>query len=194
MNHSRIPTTSPSLWQDTHERFGRVSRYLHWLMAALFVWQFAGMIAKVTLGRDANLTQMIAGTHADIGVLLLILMIIRGAWGLTQIGQRPTHGEGFWGVAAWLGHAGLYVLMLVVPALATLRMLGNNRAFEWFGLIPLNDGQGDKVAWMMEPGNAAHGLLGWVLLAVIVGHVFMVLIHRFVWKDDVAQRMIGRVK
>jgi cytochrome b561 len=30
-----------------------------------------------------------------------------------------------------------------------------------------------------------------VLLAAIVGHVLMVLVHRYVWKDDVAQRMVG---
>jgi cytochrome b561 len=46
---------------------------------------------------------------------------------------------------------------------------------------------------MTAPASAAHGLLGWVLLALIVGHIAMVLLHRWVWKDDVAQRMVGRV-
>ncbi|WP_312690208.1 cytochrome b/b6 domain-containing protein [Brevundimonas nasdae] len=45
---------------------------------------------------------------------------------------------------------------------------------------------------MTAPANAAHGLLAWVLLAAIAGHILMVLVHRFVWKDGVAERMIGR--
>jgi cytochrome b561 len=36
-----------------------------------------------------------------------------------------------------------------------------------------------------------HGLLAWVLLAAIAGHILMVLVHRFIWKDDTVGRMIG---
>lgn len=181
-------------WRDTPQRYGRISRWLHWGMALLFAWQFAGMIAKVTLGRDAALTGALSAAHSHVGLLLLVLIVLRGVWGLMQMGQRPRNGAGFWGVAAWLGHAGLYVLMLVVPALAALRMLGNNRPFSWFGVIPLNDGSGEKVEWMVAPASAAHGLLGWILLALIAGHVVMALIHRFVWKDEVMQRMLGRAQ
>jgi len=28
---------------------------------------------------------------------------------------------------------------------------------------------------------------------LIAGHVLMVVVHRFVWRDEIAQRMIGRV-
>lgn len=181
-------------WRDSPQRYGRISRWLHWSMALLFAWQFAGMIAKVTLGRDAALTGTLSGAHAHIGLLLLALMVVRAIWGLMNMGQRPSNGTGMVGIAAWLGHAGLYVLMLVVPSLAALRMLGNNRPFSWFGIIPLNDGTGEKVEWMVAPASAVHGLLGWALLALIAGHVLMVLVHRWVWKDDVAQRMIGCVK
>lgn len=198
---SRIPKNPPlsaalhiptNVWRDTPQRYGRISRALHWLMALLFAWQFAGMIAKVSLGRDAALTGLLAGAHSHVGLLLLMLFIIRAIWGLLNSGRRPANGAGFLGIAAWVGHLALYLLMLVVPLLAALRMLGNDRPFAWFGWIPLNDGTGEKVEWMVAPASAAHGLLGWVLLACIVGHVLMVLVHRVVLKDDVAQRMLGR--
>lgn len=186
-----LASTAPG-WCDTPQRYGRISRWLHWGMAALLAWQFAGMLAKVTLGKDATLTAALSGAHAHIGLLLLVLLVLRGAWGLLNSGQRPRHGAGWMGVAAWLGHGALYALMLVVPFLAMLRMLGNARAFHWFGVWTLNDGSGEKVEWMVAPASAVHGLLGWVLLALIAGHVLMVLVHRWVWKDDVAQRMLGR--
>lgn len=195
--HPSAPHAAPpsrSVWRDTPQRFGRISRGLHWGMALLFAWQFAGMLAKVTLGKDAVLTSTLAGAHAHVGLLLLVLMAVRGLWGWTNLGHRPRHAAGALGLASWLGHLSLYALMLIVPFLALLRMLGNNRPFSWFGVIPLNDGLGEKVEWMVAPASALHGVLGWVLLALIVGHVLMVLVHRWVWKDDVAQRMLGRIQ
>ena len=181
------------VWRDTPQRFGRISRCLHWGMALLMAWQFAGMLAKVGLGKEAALTGILSAAHAHVGLLLLVLCMARGVWGLMNSGRRPSNGTGFMGVAAWLGHAGLYLLMLVVPFLALLRMLGNTRPFNWFGFIPLNDGSGEKIEWMVAPASAVHGLLGWLLLALIVGHMLMVVLHRWVWKDDVAQRMLGRL-
>ena len=182
-----------NVWRDTPQRYGRISRWLHWGMAVLLVWQFAGMVAKVSLGRDAALTSALAGAHAHVGLLLLVLFVVRAGWGLANSGRRPTNGAGVLGIAAWLGHMTLYLLMLVVPLLAALRMLGNNRPFAWFGWIPLNDGSGEKIEWMVAPASAAHGLLGWVLLVCIAGHALMVLVHRVCLKDDVAQRMLGRL-
>ena len=186
--------TAASVWRDTPQRFGLISRGLHWAMALLLVWQFAGMVAKVTLGKDAALTSVLAGAHAHVGLLLLVLAVLRCLWGWANKGRRPRHGAGVMGAAAGLGHLALYTLMLVVPFLAMLRMLGNNRPFNWFGVIPLNDGQGEKVEWMVAPASAVHGLLGWVLLVLIIGHMLMVLVHRYLWKDDVAQRMLGRMQ
>lgn len=183
---------SSNILHDTPERYGCISRGLHWGMALLFAWQFAGMIAKVSLGKDAALTGILSSAHSHVGLLLLLLLMVRAVWGLVNRGRRPSNGTGLLATAAWLGHLGLYVLMLVVPLLATMRMLGNNRPFSWFGIIALNDGSGEKVEWMVAPASAVHGLLGWVLLALIAGHVLMVLVHRYVLKDNVVQRMLGR--
>ena len=187
------PSASLSPWRDDRRRFGRISRWLHWSMAALLGWQFAGMLAKVGLGKAHVLTQWLTPSHSHIGILLLVLVVVRAVWGLTQLGRRPaTPGWAAW--AAWGGHLVLYALMLLVPLLATLRMLGNTRPFAWFGLLPLNDGTGERIEALVAPGNAWHGTLGWVLLALIVGHILFALGHRFLLNDDVAQRMIGRVR
>ena len=181
-------------WYDGPRRYGYVSRILHWSMAFLMLWQFAGMVAKVTLGRSSPLTGLLAGAHSNVGLLLLVLAVVRAIWALSQRTHRPGHAAGVQAFAAWLVHTLMYLLMLIVPALAALRMLGNNRAFSWFGVIPLNDGTGEKVEWMVAPACAFHGLLGWVLGALILGHMVMVLVHHFMWKDDVAARMAGRVR
>lgn len=191
---SMHPVARPaSKWRDAPQRYGYISRTLHWLMALLMGWQFAGMIAKVMLGRDSVWTQTLSGAHAHVGLLLLILVFVRGIWALTQRPKRPEQRDGLWGVLAWMGHILLYALMVIVPLLAALRMLGNDRPFLWWGWIPLNDGAGPKVEWMVAPASVAHGWLGWLLLALIVGHIGMVLVHHYVWKDGTARRMWGRL-
>ena len=183
----------PSLpWRDTPDRYGLVSRFLHWGMALLFAWQFAGMVVKVTVGRSP-LTAFLVGTHASVGALLFLLILLRGAWGLYNLRRRPPHEPGPLGLAARLGHLALYALMLAVPALALLRQYGSGRAFAPFG-IPLWPASGERIEALVAPANTAHGLLAWTLLALIGGHIAMVLLHRFLWRDGVLTRMAGRAR
>lgn len=178
-------------WRDTPQRYGLVSRVLHWGMALLFLWQFAGMAVRLTVGRSP-LTAVMVGSHAGIGTLLFLLLLLRAAWALGQRRRRPPQGPGLGGRAARLGHLALYALMLVVPLLALLRHYGSGRAFAPFGL-PLLPGGRERIEALMQPANLAHGLLAWLLLALVAGHVGMVLLHRLWWRDGVAARMgLGR--
>ena len=43
---------------------------------------------------------------------------------------------------------------------------------------------------LMAPANAAHGLLGWALLALTLGHVAMALAHAYLWREDTLTRML----
>lgn len=173
---------------DDPARFGLVTRVLHWTMAALFAWQFAGMIVKVTVGRSP-LTAFLVGTHGSVGALLLLLLAVRGLWGLYNLSRRPSYAPGFLGLAAVVGHLALYGLMLVVPMLALLRQYGSDRPFLFFG-IELLPGRPEKIEWMMAPADLLHGVLGWTLLALIIGHILMVLVHRYVWNDGLVERML----
>ncbi|EHM03050.1 Nickel-dependent hydrogenase B-type cytochrome subunit [Acetobacteraceae bacterium AT-5844] len=176
---------------DTPQRYGLVSRALHWGMAALFAWQFTGMAVRILVGRHP-VTAFMVGSHAGMGTLLLILVLLRGAWGLANARRRPPRDVGLIGRLAQLGHLALYALMFIVPSLALMRAYGSGRAFAPFG-IPLFPGfEGGPVSWMTAPANAAHGLLAWTLLALVAGHVAMVIVHRVIWRDDVLHRMAGR--
>lgn len=176
--------------RDTGLHYGKITRMLHWTMALLFVWQFAGMSLRLAFGRTP-VVSFFVGTHASIGTLLMSLALIRAVWGLFSLRSRPPHEGGIVGVAARLGHLALYSLMLVVPSLAILRAYGSQRGAAFFG-IPVIPGAPQKIDWMVNAGNAAHGLLAWILLAMIAGHIAMVIIHRTVWKDNVLNRMAGR--
>jgi len=176
-------------WRDTPFRYGFVSRMLHWGMALLFAWQFAGMAVRLAVGRSP-LTAFMVGTHRGVGTLLLLLVLVRGAWSLFNLRQRPAYGQGLASWGARLGHIVLYGLMMVVPALALLRQYGSGRAFAPFG-IPLMAGFDGRIEGLVAPANAAHGLLAWALLVLIAGHITVALLHRFLWRDDILARMAG---
>lgn len=186
------PVVAPvSRWRDTPRRYGGVSRGLHWGMALLFLWQFAGMVIKELVGRGP-LAALFVGSHRDLGTLLLLLLLLRAVWALWQWPQRPPHEPGWLGRLALLGHLALYGLMGLVPALALLRQYGSGRAYAPFGL-PLMETSA-PVPWMVAWGNALHGWLAWLLLALIAGHVAMALLHRWLWRDALVQRMLGTLR
>lgn len=176
-------------WTDDGYRYGRLTRWLHWAVAGILAWQFTGMAVKLIVGR-APITAFWVGTHKWVGTVLMLLILVRAVWGLWNMTRRPPHQPGLIGLAALAGHLTLYALMLVVPALALLRQWGSGKPLEAFGVTLMEKG-GAEIAWMTAPADAAHGLLAWVLLAAIVGHIAMVLVHRYVWNDGTTRRMLG---
>ncbi|WP_415844325.1 cytochrome b [Stutzerimonas zhaodongensis] len=171
---------------DTPARYGTVSRFFHWTMAAILAWQFATALSHLLL-EDTAIEGFLWSTHKAVGLLLIVLVVLRGLWSLRNRGHRPPSLSPM----ANLGHLALYLLMIVVPLIGLLRQYGSGRAFEPFG-IPLMPGfEGDRIEWMMAPGFL-HSWLGWLLLAMVVGHIAMVFIHRRRPRDeDVLARMLG---
>lgn len=175
---------------DTFRHYGLVSRALHWGMAILFAWQFGGMALKSVVGRTP-LMGFWVGTHASVGTLLLGLIFLRACWAVAQWKRRPAYQEGWLGRAASLGHLALYVLMLLVPFMALMRMFGAGRGVRLFG-VQIRQASNEAVTWMTAPADFLHGNLAWLLLALVAGHIFMVFVHRYWLGEDVLSRMTGR--
>ncbi len=182
-----IMNKSNRFW-DTSDGYGLVSRCFHWSMAVLFAWQFTSTILRV-LAKDTSLYNFFWPTHYQVGFVLLLLVLFRGVWGLLNLSRRP-HKSGTLGKLAGLGHLVIYALMFAVPALALLRTYGGGRGFSFLGM-EIFAKTGVQDAALTAPANAAHGFLGWVLLAIIAGHVLMVFIHHFALRDNTLRHMIG---
>ncbi|MBS1180836.1 MAG: prokaryotic cytochrome b561 family protein [Proteobacteria bacterium] len=173
---------------DHPEGYGTVSRALHWLMAALFAWQFLSAILH-GVDREMPAARFFWSWHMSVGVLLLVAVLLRGAWALINLGNRPVHTAGLLGTAARLGYLVLYLLMLAVPLVAVVRAYGSGRGLSVFGIEVLAGG-GERIPALMAPANAVHGLLGWALLALTLGHVIMALAHAYLWREDTLTRMV----
>ena len=171
---------------DTPQRYGTLTRALHWVVAILVIWQLT--TATVTsLAEDSALDEILWATHKPIGFTILVLMVLRLSWALINHARRPASVSRL----ARLGHLVLCGLVLFIPTIALLRQYGSGRAFEPFGLPLMAGFESPEIEWMMTPANLLHGWLGWTLFALALGHVLMTLHHRFSRRtEDVLPRML----
>lgn len=119
---------------DSPARYGAVTRFFHWSVAALIAWQFLGMGLKIALGRDHAIAGFMTGTHGSVGFVIFILVWLRVVWAVLNRRQRPAQEGAVPGWAVKLGHLALYALMLFVPTVAVMRAFGGERPFAVFGL------------------------------------------------------------
>ncbi|WP_244488657.1 cytochrome b/b6 domain-containing protein [Bosea sp. Leaf344] len=173
--------------RDTAESYGLVSRFLHWLMALLLFWQFAGALLYVGIG-DTAVTRFVGGRHLELGAVLFVLVILRAGWALINRERRPIR-HGLADRAAGFGHALLYGLMLFIPAIALLRQFGSGKPFSVFGLRVM-PGRSERIAWLEAPADLLHYWLGFALLALALGHASFALAHRASGKRHLLRRML----
>jgi cytochrome b561 len=157
---------------DSSDKYGSVSRALHWLMALGFAWMFF-TAALHYFADETPITDMLWPTHSVMGFTVFCVGVFRVIWAALNISRRPPSLSSL----SRLGHGVLYALMLVIPALALLRTYGADRPFSYLG-ISLMEPTGQKIQWMIDLAGLLHGELGWTLLALAVGHIGMVYVHR----------------
>ncbi|WP_246032966.1 cytochrome b [Falsirhodobacter xinxiangensis] len=176
--------------RDSPDMYGRVTRLLHWTIAALMLWQFLGMALRLIFGRR-DFVSFFVGGHALVGTVLFVLIVLRVVWMLANRKNRPDHGDGLLGLGARLGHLALYAVMATVPSVALLRAWGGDRGLSLLG-VEVFAPKAVPVEWTQTLAGAVHGELAWVMLALIAGHVVMVGLHEGMWRDGTLARMVGR--
>ena len=172
---------------DNSDRYGLISRVLHWGMAALFAMQFASAVAHWALPRENTLRDALWSYHFSLGTTLFLLVLLRGVWGLWNLSRRPAE-SGPMGSLAKAGHAGLYALMVIVPMFKIIGSAGGTRGFSYLG-IQIFPARETAIAWT-ETISDLHGTLGWILAALVIGHIGAAVIwHHFIKRDGILKRM-----
>lgn len=179
-------------------RYTKTAMLLHWVMAI-------GIVANVALAwlwpyfADDNVRPAI-DTHKSIGVTLLGLAILRLLW---RFGHRPpaypASYKGWERTASHLVHWGLYLILFAMPLTGWIMDSAYKNAAEtpmyWFGTFEF-----PRIGFIMtmEPGlrdrvhdkfGAAHGLLQWLLYALVLLHIAGALKHQMDGEKEL-QRML----
>lgn len=169
------------------QRYHWFARCLHWLIAlAVF-----GMIASGLYAEDLDNSPYklkIFFWHKSFGILILGLMMLRLLWRLLNK-PPPAASESKLAVeAADYGHAALYLLLFLMPISGWVIQSAANYPFQAFGLLSLPA--------IVEPSKATaelaatvHGLTSKVLIALLLGHIAAVAVHRWAGSHDVWPRI-----
>lgn len=182
-------------WRDSPERYGLVSRALHWGMAYLLIWQFLSILAWKIFGPVdwVKTVTSFGPSHGIVGLLVLPLVVIRALWALANRANRPAYDGQRAGRLAAVGHGSFYVLMFVIPALGLIRTYANGKGWNPWDL-PLIPATGQEIGWLVAAINALHSPLSWLLSVLIIGHIVMAMVHRFLHRDGILARMTGPLR
>lgn len=169
-------------------RYGAVAIAFHWTIAVLILTNLAlGMLAD---GIEDAWGASPIPIHKSIGLTVLVLSLARLAW---RLGHRPPPlpehvGPAERGAAHGV-HWILYTLMVLMPLTGWIMSSAGKYPLSWFGLFPVPKfpvTKGDAIVGLSANG---HGLLGWLLLALAIGHIAAALRHHYLLRDQVLRRM-----
>ena len=179
---------------NSRDRFGGVTRSLHWLTALLILSNFPlGVIANrlpydtaEALAQKAQLFSL----HKTLGVAVFFVALVRILWALSQPRPAALHPDrkvetALAGVVHWV----LYISLVAVPLSGWV----HHAAVTGFAPILWPFGQGLPFVPLNNTVATVAGSLHWVftklLMASILLHVAGALKHHLIDKDATLRRM-----
>ena len=175
---------------NTEDRYGRVSRLLHWTTAGLFLALipmgiFTSMIPEGTEYRNAYYV-----VHKTLGVTAFLLLLIRLVW--NQLSRRPALDSSLKPRERKLAgavHKLLYFMMIALPVTGFVMtsLHGYPTYFFAWELAPLWPKSDAYILW-----GAMHKYLLPYLIYIILGaHILGALKHQFIDKHESAFKRMG---
>ena len=178
---------------DTVKKFSAVTVALHWLVAL-------GILGLIAIGIYMVETESfhLYHIHKSFGLLVFAVILVRLTWrwrnGLPQPVRTMSKVEHHTAVAA---HIVLLILTVVLPITGMIYSgaSGNGFGIFSFEIFPSRYANGQAIPFSQQwsdLGQAAHGLLGYLLLILIALHAAAALKHHLLDKDGTLLRMLGR--
>ncbi len=176
---------------NTKQRFGAFTKLLHWLIAIGFSVQFYLVYRRDFMLDEDPFKLSYILWHKQLGFYLFfvaLLMIVS-----RHLGTRPDFPSSMSRahvIFSKVGHTVLYLLMLSMPVGGYLMSCYGGRPIMLFGkyavpaLVQPNEAMGD----LLYKWHA--GILPYVVMAVVGGHILAALYHHFGLKDNVLKRML----
>lgn len=170
--------------------YGPMARGLHWVAAVLIVAAWAAIELKDVFPKGSPGRQLLGSIHAQLGLLVLLLVAIRLPWNLAfPVAEAPTPAPSWTlGAARWVKRA-LYLLMVAVPLSGLAASQAKGDAVSLLGYaVPDLFG---SWAVLRKAFEEIHEALANTVLAVAAAHAAAALWHHFVLRDDTLARMLG---
>lgn len=179
----------PFRLRNSAQRYGAIPKTIHWLTAMLIVLGWMLGTFGDALPRAAQPGGLFI--HISAGLAVLALLVVRIGWRVFDPPPLPeTTRLGRWGgVAATLGHFGLYALLLAVPVAGIVLQLARGDAVPVFGLFDIAS------PWTADRAFARsvkeiHNILANMLVILAALHAAAAIFHTVVLRDRTLRRML----
>lgn len=169
-------------------QYGAIAKIFHWLVLALLLVQYPVGWLMPDIHRDMKPGAAMT-FHVSVGIVILMLIVLRLAWRLAHPVVPDSSLLPWQRLGSQVAHWLLYALVLATTVTGWLFASFRGWSLSFFYLVPMPMLASDNAA----AGKAIDGLhqaMEWTLLAVIGLHVVAALVHFFVYRDRIMQRML----
>ncbi len=175
--------------RNTRTRWGALSQFLHWLMAALIGVQIGLGLAGANLPLGMSKLATLA-RHKSLGLTILALALIRLTWrALNPTPVLPGALKAYERRLALATHVALYALLIALPVTGWIMSSARGFPVSWFNLVQLPN--------LVRPDPAlyhamvlTHIVLASTLGLILILHFAAAIRHHFVLHDEVLRRML----
>ena len=171
-----------------HLQYGTPAKIFHWLVVALLVVQYplGWLMPDIHRGMQPGAGMI---WHVSFGIVILLLIVLRLIWRLTHPVAPESSLPRWQRLGAEAVHWLLYGLVLATTLTGWLFASFRGWSISLFYLVPLPMLSADNPA-AGRAINGWHQKMEWALLIVIGLHVAAALVHLFVYRDRIMQRML----
>ena len=163
--------------------YDRTTISLHWLTAfcVVVLWTIGQTADWIP---DGPVNTDVWSVHVVLGFCLVAIYAYRVIWRATQGRRLPPADSGALNVVAKGNHYAMYAVLAVVLALGVTNAFV--RGYNLFDLFSLPQIGNKDLRHVITDW---HGLAANILLALAAIHAVAALIHQYVWRDGLLNRM-----
>jgi len=176
-------------WKNTQERYGYAAMLFHWLVGVLLV----GMIVLglyMTSLQYGDYRDDFYALHKSTGIIVFILVFARVLWrSISVIPDFPDKIRRIEIRRAQLTQKLLYIAMFVLPISGYINISAGNFELNIFGLFDVPRVVSEN-GFVEVLSLAVHMGGTYVLVALILLHIFAALKHHFLLKNNLLRRML----
>lgn len=178
--------------RNTETDYGIIAVFLHWIMALLIPALFIAGVYMTDLSYYDSLYHLLPWWHKSMGLMVMALLLFRGAWRLINPTPTPLTSHQTWMVkSARATHCVFYLLILLITISGYLMSTADGHGIDFFGAynVPAVTELSPVHTDLM---GVAHFYLAWALIVLLVVHVLAALKHHFIDKDSTLKHITLR--
>jgi cytochrome b561 len=173
-------------------RYDPVVRRAHWLAAILAAITIALAWSITGAARHSGIRDWLIELHGSVGLVILVLMLF---W----MGRRLRHKSpplrpllsGIEVLLARGTHVALLALFVAMPLTGYIALAAAGRAVTLFGVIPIPTLVPENLS-VARAAMALHLIGEFLIYGLVALHVGAALMHGFVRRDGILERMLPR--